>query len=219
MDVDGTLYDQSAVRRRMAWRLAKFCVRNPAQGRPTLRAIQAYRCAQEQIRATGDSLASQQLAIASRSAGQPEKQIQDIVSRWLETEPLEAIGKARLPGLIEFCKWAKSLAIPLAVVSDYPAREKLEALEISTYVSAVVSAQDQDLNSFKPSPSGILKALRQIDVAPSEAIYVGDRADVDVLAANAAGATAILIGTKRRYAGAVSIAGWADLRTWVERRI
>ena len=45
----------------------------------------------------------------------------------------------------------------------------------------------------KPDPAIFLAALEALDVAPDEALYVGDLYDVDVIGARAAGMDAVLL--------------------------
>jgi HAD superfamily hydrolase (TIGR01509 family) len=62
---------------------------------------------------------------------------------------------------------------------------------------AVTVTRDQA--APKPSPDGILLALRQLGVAPSDAFYVGDHA-IDVMAGRAAGTRTIWITNGHRPA-------------------
>jgi phosphoglycolate phosphatase/putative hydrolase of the HAD superfamily len=221
MDVDGTLYSQSLVRRSMALRLLKFTAFHPREGWRALRAIKAYRDAQEQIRTlTGSNIASHQIDIAASRVGESREQMKNVVLRWMENEPLDAVGRARFPGVVEFCEWAQSSGISLAVLSDYPAHSKLKAMNLTSYIPVVVSAQDPDVDCFKPNPNGLLKAIRQIGVSADEAIYVGDRPEVDLEAAAAAGVRGVLVGTDhRRPTEAPSMPSWAALKAWVADRV
>src|SRR3954468_16033386 len=65
-DVDGTLYRQGPLRRAMALRLLRTHVTRPAHGWRTLRALSAYRKAQEHLRtgAASADLAEAQLRMA-----------------------------------------------------------------------------------------------------------------------------------------------------------
>jgi HAD superfamily hydrolase (TIGR01549 family) len=221
LDVDGTLYDQSAVRWHVAMRLLQFLVRHPREGWRVIRVIQAYRDAQEQLRESSDgNVASRQIEIAAQRSGQSRELIEGAVARWMEDAPLDAVGRARFPGVVEFCRWARQSNLRLGVVSDYPAHAKLKALELSSYVSVVVSGRDADVNSFKPNPTGLLKALGRMHVDPDEAIYVGDRPDVDVSTAAAAGVRAVLFGHKGQAPiNVTSLPTWPALQAWVAAHV
>jgi FMN phosphatase YigB (HAD superfamily) len=101
------------------------------------------------------------------------------------------------------------------VVSDYPAAAKLNALGIAHLFDVVLCAQDPAIGVFKPHPRGLENALERLGVDASEALYVGDRADVDAVAASAARIPcAILSRARGRQAGAgfVGIRGFSDLQ-------
>jgi phosphoglycolate phosphatase/putative hydrolase of the HAD superfamily len=116
------------------------------------------------------------------------------VEEWMEKKPLDLITKAIYPGLTQFLATAKQRGIKLAVVSDYPAEEKLQALGIDAYFCCVISSSDPRVRRFKPAPDGILAALRELEIDPSNAIYIGDRPEVDGEAAKSAGTGCAILG-------------------------
>ena len=220
LDLDGTLFGHAAVRRHMAMRIAAFAALHPRQGCEAMRAIRAYREAQEQLRKSpGGNVASRQVELAAERAGQPAERVAATVRRWMEEAPLAAVRRARFPGVMEFFQWARSAGLPLAVVSDYPARKKLDALELAPYITAIVTAQDADVDSFKPNPAGLLKALALMAVEPHQAVFVGDRMEVDMAAAAAGGVPGVLLGNcSAAPAGFTSLPTWPAVRAWVAAR-
>ncbi len=221
LDLDGTLFGNAAVQRHMAMRIAAFAAMHPRQGCDAIRAIRAYRDAQEELRKSpGGNVASRQIELAAKRTGQPKQQVVATVRRWMEEEPLAVVRRARLPGAMKFCQWARSAGVRLAVVSDYPARKKLEVLELAPYIPVVVSAQDPDVDSFKPNPAGLLKALSLLAVAPHEAVFVGDRMDVDMAAAAAGGVPGVLLGScASAPSGVTPLPTWPALQAWVAARV
>jgi phosphoglycolate phosphatase/putative hydrolase of the HAD superfamily len=195
LDVDGTMYSQPSVRRHMAVRLAGFTLKHPVLGLRTVRCLRAFRQAQEQLRAEIGTLpvAQTQVEYAMRRCGYSADFLTECVQRWMETAPLNAIRKARFPGLLEFCEWAKKAGLRLAVLSDYDPREKLRVLEVADYFPVIVCAQDPDIGVFKPNPAGLRAAVRQLGALPEETVYVGDRPGVDGAVALAAGVTGIIL--------------------------
>ena len=192
-DVDGTLYRQGPVRRAMLVRLGGECVRRPLRGAQTMRAVRAYRHAQEELRAGGGS-PGEQIALASRRAGLPAGLVAEVVTRWMDREPLALLPGAARPGMAEFLAQAEARGLHLGVLSDYPARAKLEALGVAHRFTALVCAQDPGVGSFKPDPRGLLLVLERLGVAPAHALYVGDRASVDGVTASRAGVASVIIG-------------------------
>ena len=58
---------------------------------------------------------------------------------------------------------------------------------IAEFFDVVVTAQDPEVQRFKPDPAGLELTLRRLAVRKDEAVYIGDRADVDAVAASRAG--------------------------------
>jgi HAD superfamily hydrolase (TIGR01549 family) len=75
-----------------------------------------------------------------------------------------------------------------AVVSDYPARHKLEAMQVTELFDVVVaSGEPGGPKRLKPDPDGYLLAARTLGVEPTQCLVIGDRLDADGAAARAAG--------------------------------
>jgi putative hydrolase of the HAD superfamily len=199
-DVDGTLYRQGPLRRAMLLRLLRWTLVRPIKGLRTFRVLQAYRHAQEELRGTiATDLTAAQIRIASQRTSADEASVIACVERWMEREPLSSLSRCTHTGLVEFLRACKAHGLRLAVLSDYPAEAKLRALGIDELFEVVLCAQAREVGVFKPHPRGLQVALEQMGVDRHECLYVGDRADVDAAAADAAGiACAILTRTPGR---------------------
>jgi HAD superfamily hydrolase (TIGR01509 family) len=220
LDVDGTLYRQTPVRLRIAWRLIRFSIRNPTLGGRTVLALRAYRRAQELLRGTTTEWESalHQVQTTSRNTGYAPEFIRRCVARWMEDEPLGAVAEALYPGVTEFCEWAEQHDLRLAVVSDYDPRKKIRALGLARYITVAVWAQDVEVGVFKPDPRGLEVALRRLGIDPKEAVYVGDRPEVDGAAALAAGIPGVLLTRRSSPAtdGLTKVRDWYALRDFIE---
>jgi HAD superfamily hydrolase (TIGR01509 family) len=199
-DVDGTLYRQAPVRRAMMTTIVRHHWTHPAAGVHVARIISAYRRAQEELRSSGfaGDLAAAQLDMASRSTGVEVGEVRRIVEYWIEEAPLDVVGSNPRDGLVEVLDTLEERGTRLAVVSDYPAIRKLEALGIADRFEVIVSAQNPSVGVFKPDPAGLVTALRLLRIEPDRALYVGDRADVDGAAAATAGMPFHLVGGSGR---------------------
>ena len=189
-DVDGTLYDQGPVRRAMLYRLLRAHVTSPVRGLFTLQVLHAYRNAQETLRTTPPEwrdIASTQLQLAGRRVGMSAEVIAPFVARWIEHEPLPLLASSVRQGIVKLLQDARKCGLRLAVCSDYPADRKLAAMGIANLFDVVVTAQDAEVQRFKPDPAGLELTLRRLAVAKSDVLYIGDRAEVDALAASRAG--------------------------------
>jgi HAD superfamily hydrolase (TIGR01509 family) len=200
-DVDGTLYAQGGLRRAMLLRLVGHALTSPLRGVGTLRALRAYRHAQELLRGveSDEPLADAQLRLASERSGQPRESVLASVERWMEREPLDLLERLVRPGLHAFLATAKKRGLRIGVLSDYPPLAKLEAMKLAHHFDVLVSAQDAEVNRFKPDPAGVLEVLRRLGATPAQSLYVGDREDVDGEAAQAAGVACFIVGKDRGY--------------------
>jgi FMN phosphatase YigB (HAD superfamily) len=104
------------------------------------------------------------------------------------------VARAIRHGVGSFLANAARDGFLLGIVSDYPATRKLDAMGMLRFFDVVVTAQQADVGCFKPYPAGIHAALRQLEVEPHDAVYVGDRPDVDAAAAVNAGVQAVVLG-------------------------
>jgi FMN phosphatase YigB (HAD superfamily) len=201
-DVDGTLFDLAPVRRGILYRLLAFGLKHPFEGITTMRMLSAYRKAQEHLRKREASdrnenalaLGYAQLQRASAVCGAPVDRVKEAVERWMEREPLDLIPSWRKPGIMDLLDAAKRRGIALAVLSDYPADGKLAALGIRHYFDVVACAQDEDIQRFKPDPAGLTAVLNRLGVPARNAMYVGDRAEVDGICAVRAGVRGVIVG-------------------------
>jgi len=193
-DIDGTMYRQGPLRRAMLVRLFTGHLTRPFTLPRTLRALQAYRQAQEHLRDTPDGdVAHAQLRWASERAHIDPQSLANDVDRWMEREPLPLLARYARPGLRELLVECRARGIKLAALSDYPAQAKLDALGVGDLFDAVLCAQDKDVDAFKPNPRGLLVAMTRLGSRPVNTLYVGDREEVDAVAARAAGMRCALI--------------------------
>jgi HAD superfamily hydrolase (TIGR01509 family) len=220
-DLDGTLYRQGPLRRAMAMRLVGAYAIHPAAGLRAMRTIAAYRQAQEHLRSgphEGD-LAEAQIGLAVDRTGFDRVSVARDVARWIEQEPLDLLSRYARPGLRSLLASLRSRGIKLAVLSDYEAAPKLHALGIIDLFDVVLCAQEPEVGVFKPDPRGLQVALKRLDVTGAEALYVGDRADVDAVAAAAAGVPCAIfskLGRGGAGRGFVQITRFSDLQTRLE---
>lgn len=196
-DVDGTLYRQAPLRRAMLVRLLAAHAGRPLAAWRTFSALQAYRRAQEHLRGdTSGDLAAAQLRLACERSRLDRASVAACVEQWMEREPLSLLRRYVQPGLVEFLEAARRRGIRLATLSDYPAEAKLEALGVARYFDVNMCAQASEIGVFKPSPRGLEVVLRRLGVTADDAVYVGDRADVDAAAATAAGVPCAILARK-----------------------
>jgi FMN phosphatase YigB (HAD superfamily) len=188
-DVDGTLTDARALRWPMVWRNLF-----------RLRAIRVGMQVREELRSRGDDAFADGAAMRAeearmvgerldKSADATRALLDDIFDRTvvacLRAQAKDARVRGALLGVV-------ACQLKLGVVSDRRIDDKLAALGLADLPwAARVSADDTGV--LKPRAQTILAAARALEVAPSEIVHVGDRADTDGAAAVNAGARFILV--------------------------
>jgi beta-phosphoglucomutase-like phosphatase (HAD superfamily) len=213
-DVDGTLYSQSQLRTRMMTEILWRFLSAPASAISELRVVREYRRAHEIIRRRGLPVngGSTQLAMASEMAGVSVATVEAAVERLFRQAPLQYLRACLRPEVGEFLGYARSRGVKLGVVSDYPAEQKLVAAGLAGVFGVVVSSSDEAVNFLKPNPGGLLLCLAKLGVSAGEAVYVGDRVEVDGECARTAGVAFGLINGRGNSVGNL----FANLRTRIE---
>jgi FMN phosphatase YigB (HAD superfamily) len=222
-DVDGTLYRQDQLRWAMFVRLLGKHVTHPARGWRIAKVLQAYRRAQEHIRGMSGmrDIADAQVRVACDRTNVDYDLVVEYVAQWMEEEPLAFLPACIQPGLVEFLHACTARGLRLGALSDYPADAKLKALGVSGLFDVVLSAQDPEVSSLKPNPRGLLTAIARLGAASSEALYVGDRVDVDAATAQAAGVRCAILTRRARLPGAAytTVSGYPELQRRLSRSI
>lgn len=203
-DIDGTLYDQRRLRLHMMRRLLGSLLRTGDIG--PLRTIRAFRKCREELSDAGvDNFLSEQYRRVAERCGVEAAEVERIVQDWIERRPLPYLARCRHPGVELVFAGLRRAGIMTAVLSDYPASHKLDALGLNA--DLIVSACDPDVLRLKPHPRGLQRILERACVRPRECLLIGDRFDRDAAAAGCLGVRTLIksnrphptIDTFRRY--------------------
>ena len=190
-DLDGTLYQQAPLRRRMLWELSKASLgQSPAKTARMFRWLKTFREVREELRSLGQaegSLESIQFAEPAQRLGVPAEPLEKLVRQWMWQKPLPFLKGALRQDVVPVLEELKGRGIPMGVFSDYPVKEKLQALGLDGYFSVQMAATDPEINAFKPHPRGFQAAAEALGVPDANCLFVGDRMDVDGMGAQAAG--------------------------------
>lgn len=205
-DVDGTLYDQRAMRLRMLRELLGDVLRSRSLTVP--RIVRTYRRLRE---ALGDAGAGDfedvLIARTAEKHGLARETVRAVVTEWIETRPLAHVRACRYPHVCELFAALKRQGKAIGVFSDYPAVEKLRAMELPA--DHVVAAGDTGVGFLKPHPRGLEVLMQAAGTGPAETILVGDRVERDGEAARRAGVTA-LIRSERPVPGWIGFSRFSD---------
>jgi HAD superfamily hydrolase (TIGR01549 family) len=183
VDLDGTLYVQAAVRLAMAAELSLL-------GLGAVRVLKHFRHEHELVRELGleGDPFRLQLERTAEALGEPAAEVEAHVRDWMIERPAKWLALFRRRALLREIGAFRANGGRTALVSDYPARRKLEALGATPLFDVIVASGEPDGPlRLKPHPSGMLRAAAALGVDPARCLVLGDRPDADGLAASAAG--------------------------------
>lgn len=188
-DLDGTLYNQAGLRRRMVVMLASEMIRSGSATVP--RILRAYRRHRE---ALADGMVQDFAQRQYRLPGLEPELVRAVVAEWMEHRPLPLLRAFRTKGVEAlFARLAASHV--LAVHSDYPVEKKLLALGLTAHLSLAAD----DVGRLKPDPAGLHRLMAAAKVEPCRTLMIGDRDDRDGEAARRAGVRALIRGRDFRH--------------------
>lgn len=176
-DVDGTLYNQSKLRRLMILEMLGGLLFNPSKIKD-FQIIYTFRKLRESnFERPTAHLEEDQYAWTAEALRMDSTAVRRVVEEWIYEKPLRHLISCRYPGLKEFVECLHQTGVKTAVFSDYPAQSKLDALEIS--VQNIVCATDMAVNRLKPDPKGLQLVCQNLQVNINSCVFIGDRMDRD----------------------------------------
>lgn len=195
LDVDGTLYNQSKLRKKMLFRLLKYYLFRPFRINELL-ILYHFRVEREKNAGyVGTNLESQQYEWCADRLNIPVSKVKAVISKWIFESPNSYLAACLYPDVQNFINLIRQSDIKIAIYSDYDALQKLKYLNIDA--DLVVASTDQHINSFKPNPGGLNYIMKTYGCQPKECLFIGDRQELDGLCAAYAGVPFLLIENKK----------------------
>ncbi|MEO0471020.1 MAG: HAD family hydrolase [Bacteroidota bacterium] len=184
-DVDGTLYDQKRLRRRIIRDLLRHLIFKPHRWRDLL-VIWKFRKEREKLSHTEhEDLATIQYDLAVHKSGVTADRAKKVIDYWMRIHPLFYLKDCRFEGVVDSIAHMKAKGWKVAVMSDFGAVDKIAALELE--MDLIKSAEDKDIDQLKPDPKGFLRVARLLKTQPESCLVIGDRVEKDGIAAEKAG--------------------------------
>lgn len=198
-DLDGTLYDHKAAR-------MPFMIRNMTR----LRVARVGKQVREDLRgqefASGEALLIEEARVAAERLDVAAAEARAMLHSIFNESLVAVLGKLKDARTGALLLDVAGRGVKLGIVSDRIIDAKLKALGLDDVPWATkVSADDTGL--LKPSPRPFLLACERMQIAPTQALHVGDRDDMDGAGARAAGMQFALVsgpGDLARALAAVS---------------
>jgi FMN phosphatase YigB (HAD superfamily) len=182
-DLDGTLYDLRSMRQRMFKEVlvSLFLKKITFQ---EVRILIHYRKTLEILRKsvgiTNKSLYQLHTSSVSEKMRCTSEKVNHVVNKWMIDIPCSKIHDCVWPDVKKTLVKLKDKGYILAVLSDYPAREKVNAMGLDGIFEVILSCQDQDSSGYKPNTNGFQRIAKHIDLSPCECIYIGDSYERDI---------------------------------------
>jgi phosphoglycolate phosphatase/putative hydrolase of the HAD superfamily len=186
-DVDGTLYNQGKLRRRMFLELLSHLAKKHRFVRD-IKVLYAFRKKREILSRDNDDigcLENRQYAEVAHELGMDIEEVRRVVNDWIFEKPLNYIAEYIYEGVTDLFSHLKAKKIKIGIFSDYPCRAKLKALGL--YVDAMVCATEKEVDRFKPHPKGLFFTAEKLEVPIWNCFFIGDRDDKDGECARRAG--------------------------------
>ncbi len=185
IDLDGTLYRAMPMKVAMGLELLRA-------NRRVRAVIRAFRHEHEAVRLTDLPLEADaftvQLARTAERLDCTIDAVRLIVDDWMFARPGRWLWQFRRSRLLAEIAQFRASGGRTALVSDYPAREKLQALKATELFDAVIANGETNWPyRLKPSPEPFLMAAAALNVPAEQCLVLGDRANADGLAAQRAG--------------------------------
>lgn len=172
-DLDGTLYYQYGVQCFMGCQMLLYYFLHFWRWKE-LMAIMYYRKIREK---NIKNIVEDQYNIVAKKYKFEEEQVKMIVDTWLFKKPLNIIKIFKDKKLYKLIYKFKEMGMKIIIYSDYPTKEKLEALNIpydKTYDST-----HSEINTLKPDPKGLQYIIKDNNLNKNEILFIGDRDSKD----------------------------------------
>ncbi len=207
-DVDGTLYDQPKLRRRMFRDLASNLICSPVSGMKAIIVLAVFRRIRDQLHELGvyDIKHMQYELVAKRLRSSPDF-VQHVVKEWMFNRPLRHLPECKSAGLDDFIEFLDGQGIMRATFSDYPAEQKLNALHVEVAVS--LDAEDPRVDRLKPDPKGLVFCAKLMGLDVLECLFIGDRVERDGECARRAGMPYLLVNSREN--GPIAFTSYVQL--------
>ena len=176
-DVDGTLYTQSKLRKRMLFSLLAYYAVRPWRLNEML-ILQHFRHEREKRPGdVGPDLENAQYLWCAQRGNYKVESIKKVVDQWIFTYPNKFLASCMYPGTKAFFEALQQNGIKIAIYSDYKAHDKMKAMDLPA--DLIVSSTDPHIDRLKPDPRGLLYIAEQFKVAPQNCLFIGDRPELD----------------------------------------
>jgi FMN phosphatase YigB (HAD superfamily) len=190
-DLDGTLYDQPGLRRKLSvdltLKLFLFKIR-PLD----LKIITTFREERELHKGySSTDLNEEQYRWCSERLNIHVSRVKQTIEKCMYMNPLRFILGVKYKGISEFFNTLRKKGKIIAIFSDFPVKEKMNLLQLKA--DSYFCSTDPAIGQMKPSAKALQFICGQMNCSIDEAILIGDRDDTDGESARQAGMKYLII--------------------------
>lgn len=203
LDLDGTLY--RVVRWRVAWRLRRdmSLLKSMLKVRDRIREAPA-------LAGEDGVIAREAELLAEQWKCSQETMRRDLVELKVKMARAATYRAKPFAGVVRSLHWAVEQGVQLAVFSDYAPQDKLRYLGLSG-LPWVLCLGAENIGALKPHPRGFIRVAEAMGLPPASILHVGDREDLDIKGAMAAGMKTALFDPKSDMTmGKNSLNSWSE---------
>jgi len=187
LDVDGTLYNQSKLRKKMLFALFGYYLFRPWQIKDLL-ILYHFRSEREKKAGyCGTDLENEQYQWCVEKVNVPVEKIKKVVEKWIFEFPNRYLLSCYYPEIPPLLELLKEKNIKTVIYSDYKATQKLDQLKIKA--DLVLASTDPLVNCLKPNPRALSHIMHAFKVLNTQCLFIGDRDELDGQCAANAGIT------------------------------
>jgi putative hydrolase of the HAD superfamily len=186
-DIDGTLYPN----RCLYIRSVPFFLKN-------INLVKHFRLMRKDVRKVRpvNSLLKEQSRLLAERMGINNSEAESLLVNKIYTDwQLSFKNMKPYPYVRQVLEELKKEGLRLAVLSDFPAEQKLDYLGLKQYFEVFISSEDS--NYLKPNPEGFMLLAEKLKLKPDEILYIGNNYKYDIMGAVNAGLPAAFIGGRR----------------------
>lgn len=100
-----------------------------------------------------------------------------VIQKWMFDIPIRLIEKCAYKDVIDYIQNQLTEHTKIIIYSDYPAKEKVEALGI--LADKIYTAEDESIQELKPSKRAMTFICEELNLPKEDILYVGDRFEKD----------------------------------------
>ncbi len=198
-DLDGTLYDQQKLRRRM---IRPLLIRFLSLSVRTidLKIISSFRKQREKHKGyAASTIETDQYLWSAEELNIPPEKVENCILYFMYRLPLKYLYNARYPHIDKVFSILKERNHTIAIYSDYPVQEKLTSLQL--IADAHFCSTDKTLQQLKPSGKAIDTICKKMNISKKETLLIGDREDTDGESAQLAGVSFLKVDIQQARKG------------------